>query len=86
MHYINRNYQRSGTLWEGRFKSSLISENIYGLACSRYIELNPVRAGMVEYPTEYPWRSYRVNAQGEYSDLITVPTFVKALGAHVDQQ
>ncbi|MGB4076074.1 transposase [Pseudomonas sp.] len=68
--YINRTYRRSGTLWEGRFRSCLMQEESYVLACYRYIELNPVRAGMVEHPAEYRWSSYRVNAQAEWSDLI----------------
>lgn len=56
--YINRRYNRSGTLWEGRFKSSPVSTDRYLLACSRYIEMNPVRAGMVKDPTEYYFSSY----------------------------
>ena len=68
--YINRTYQRSGTLWEGRFRSCLTQDEKYVLACYRYIELNPVRAGMVKHPAEYEWSSYRVNAQGDSSLLI----------------
>lgn len=60
--YINRVYKRSGTLWEGRHKSSLIDAEEYLLACYRYIELNPVRAAMVEHPADYRWSSYAVNA------------------------
>ena len=67
--YINRTYRRSGTLWEGRFRSCLMQEQAYVLACYRYIEMNPVRAGMVEHPAEYRWSSYRTNAQGEASAL-----------------
>lgn len=63
--YVNRTYRRSGTLWEGRFRSCLTQEASYLLGCCRYIELNPVRAGMVKHPGEYPWSSYRINAQGE---------------------
>jgi putative transposase len=63
--YVNRTYQRSGTLWEGRFRSCLTQEESYVLGCYRYIELNPVRAGMVEHPGDYRWSSYRANAQGE---------------------
>ncbi len=62
--YVNRRYRRSGTLWEGRFRSCLIDSEGYLLACSRYIELNPVRAGMVRHPRDYPWSSYRCNAAG----------------------
>ena len=62
--YVNRRRKRSGTLWEGRFRSSLIAEDRYLLACHRYIELNPVCAGMVRAPGDYPWSSYRANALG----------------------
>jgi putative transposase len=57
--YINDTYQRSGTLWEGRWKSAVISRDEYVMMCSRYIALNPVRAGMVRPPGEYRWSSYR---------------------------
>ncbi len=70
--YINQKYRRSGTLWEGRFKASLIQSETYLLACHRYIELNPVRAGMVEHPGEYRWSSYRGNAQG-FADALLAP-------------
>jgi len=63
--YINVTYKRSGTLWEGRHKSSLVDEDNYLLSCYRYIEMNPVRAGMVEHPGDYKWSSYRVNAYAE---------------------
>ena len=53
VYYINKSYHRSGTLWEGRYKSSLIDSDKYLLVCMRYIELNPVRAAMVEHPGEY---------------------------------
>jgi putative transposase len=59
---VNSVYQRTGSLWEGRFKSSLVDSERYLLACYRYIELNPVRAGMVEHPAEYRWSSYRHHA------------------------
>lgn len=68
--YVNRTYKRSGSFWEGRFKSSVTSEDYYVLACYRYIELNPVRASMVDHPAEYRWSSYRANAQGESSEII----------------
>jgi putative transposase len=69
--YINRTYKRSGSLWEGRFRSSLTQTETYVLACYRYIELNPVRAGMVSMPQDYRWSSYHANALGETSSLIT---------------
>jgi putative transposase len=69
--YFNREYQRSGTLWEGRFKSSLVQSDIYLLQCQRYIELNPVRASMVLDPAEYIWSSYHSNALGKEIALYT---------------
>jgi putative transposase len=68
--YFNYKYRRTGTLWEGRYKSSLIDSEAYALICYRYIELNPVRANMVSHPSEYPWSSYRHNAVGETNKLI----------------
>lgn len=78
--YINRSYKRSGTLWEGRFRSSVIQQDIYLLICQRYIEMNPVRAGMVNHPGEYKWSSYRVNGQAEKSELIKYHPLYNALG------
>jgi putative transposase len=69
--YFNHAYKRSGTLWEGRFKSSLIQSEQYLLNVYRYIELNPVRANMVEQPNEYSWSSHNYNALGVENDLIT---------------
>ena len=60
--HLNRRERRSGTLWEGRFKSSLIDSEAYLLSCYRYVELNPVRAGMVSSPADYRWSSYQQNA------------------------
>ncbi|WP_218190334.1 transposase [Pseudomonas sp. CC6-YY-74] len=62
--YINRTYQRTGTLWEGRHKASLVNAAEYLLSCYRYIELNPVRAGLVAAPEAYPWSSYRWHGWG----------------------
>ena len=67
--YFNKTYKRSGTVWEGRHKSSLVQSNRYFLTCCRYIEMNPVVAGMVRKPEEYRWSSYRVNAWGAQSEL-----------------
>ncbi|MGE0560046.1 MAG: transposase [Burkholderiales bacterium] len=69
--YVNRFYKRSGSVWEGRFKSSLIQAEEYLLTCYRYIELNPVRADMVRDPGEYAWSSYRHNGLGRTDVLIT---------------
>lgn len=60
--YFNFRYRRTGTLFEGRFKSSLVESERYFLACQRYIELNPVRAGIVSDPADYVWSSYRAHA------------------------
>lgn len=78
--YFNRQYQRSGTLWEGRFRSCLIESEGYFLAASRYIELNPVRAGMVSAPEDYPWSSYKVNALGHESELGSASVVYESLG------
>ena len=66
---FNHRYQRSGTLFEGRFKSSIVQSGEYLLSCQRYIELNPVRAGMVEDPADYTWSSYRAHAFGRSARL-----------------
>ncbi len=67
--YFNHKYQRSGTLWEGRYKSCLIQEEKYLLELYRYIELNPVRARIVKNPGAYKWSSYQANGLGENSEL-----------------
>ncbi len=67
--HFNRSYGRTGTLWEGRFKSSLVDEEGYFLVCQRYIELNPVRAGMVGDPAGYRWSSYHAHALGSMPKL-----------------
>ncbi len=78
--YINRTYRRSGTLWEGRYKGSLIDAEGYLLSCYRYIELNPVTACMVGKPEEYPWSSFRFNALGEPDSLISPHPLYDAIG------
>ena len=77
---FNKRYGRTGTLWEGRFKSSLVDSDRYLLACYRYIEMNPVRAGMVSSPSDYPWSSHHANALGESSELLTPHETWLALG------
>jgi len=79
--YINHQYGRTGTLWEGRFKASLVQEEHYVMACYRYIELNPVRAGMTALPEQYRWSSHRMNAFGENDGLITPQAQYQALAA-----
>lgn len=68
--YVNAVHQRSGTLWEGRYKSSVIDSENYLLTCCRYIELNPVRAGIVTAPSDYPWSSYGAHAHGCADEVI----------------
>jgi len=67
-------------LWEGRYKATLIDSEQYALTCYRYIELNPVRASMVDHPADYPWSSYRINALERDSDLIVQHPLYKSLG------
>lgn len=69
--FINDKRGRTGTLFEGRFKSSLVDSTSYCLACYRYIELNPVRAQLVALPEQYRWSSYHANALGEPDNLVT---------------
>ena len=69
--YVNSTYKRTGTLWEGRYKASLVDSNNYFLVCMCYIELNPVRAGMTDVPGEYKWSSYQCNAYGHDLSYIT---------------
>jgi putative transposase len=81
--YINRTYRRTGTLWEGRFKASVIESERYLLTCYRYIELNPVRAALVTDPGAYPWTSYHPHALQEPNPLIQDHDLYLALGATV---
>jgi putative transposase len=83
---INTIRGRTGTLWEGRFKSSLVSTEAYLLTCHRYIELNPVRAGMVAEPSAYPWSSHAHYARGRSDDLITEHAAFLGLGGTADER
>ena len=78
--YFNTTYQRTGTLWEGRYKATLVDSESYLFTCYRYIELNPVRANMVVHPGEYRWSSYHANALGLHDKLITPHDRYFALG------
>lgn len=78
--YINRSYRRTGTLWDSRYKSSLVQADTYLLTCQRYIELNPVRAAMVEDPAHYRWTSYRANGLGGLDARLTPHSIYLALG------
>ena len=77
---FNRRHGRTGTLWEGRYKACLVDSDGYFLACSRYIELNPVRAWIAAEPAEYAWSSYRANAGGEFDPLVSPHACYLALG------
>lgn len=84
--YINRHYKRSGTLWEGRYKSSAVQAEDYLLACQRYIELNPVCADMVADPGQYRWTSYRRHAFGQADPLVTPHPLYLALGRSQEER
>ncbi|PCI68509.1 MAG: transposase [Piscirickettsiaceae bacterium] len=78
--YFNHSYKRTGTLWEGRYKATVIDSDRYLLTCMRYIELNPVRAGMVEHPHDYIWSSYAANAEGKRDVKLTHHSLYQQLG------
>ncbi len=78
--YLNHTYGTSGSIWEGRYKASLIQDEAYLLTCMRYIELNPVRANMTATPGHYRWSSYRANAQDREDELLTPHPLYKSLG------
>ncbi len=80
--YVNKTYRRSGSLWEGRHKSSLVNAEEYLLSCYRYIEMNPVAASMVERPEDYPWSSYHYNALGVEDEMLTEHELYLRLGAN----
>lgn len=80
--YINRKYKRVGTLWQGRYYSSLVDTDGYFLTCQRYIELNPVRAGIVAHPVDYEWSSYRVHAHGAVSEIVVPHDLYSAIGTN----
>lgn len=78
--YMNKTYQRRGSLWEGRHKGNIIESEAYFLICMRYIEMNPVRAGMVDHPAQYRWSSYAANALGVDNAVIQAHELYLALG------
>ncbi|KAB8193914.1 transposase [Lysobacter maris] len=84
--YINEHYRRTGTLWEGRYKSCPVADDRYLLQCQRYIELNPLRARMVADPADYRWSSHRHNAIGEPDPLIHPHPAWRALGSDLDSR
>jgi putative transposase len=83
--YINKSAKRSGSLWEGRYRSCLVDSLDYVFVCYRYVELNPVRAGMVGHPGEYPWSSHAANAQGGPTLVTPHPAYL-ALSIEEDER
>lgn len=84
--YFNTHYRRTGTLWEGRYKATVIDTDRYLLTCYRYLELNPVRAAMVNHPGDYPWSSYAANALGQTDPLVTPHGLYLELGSSPEQR
>lgn len=78
--YFNDNYDHTGTLWEGRYRATVLDSREYLLMCSRYIETNGVRSKLVKHPRDYYWSSYGYNANGEEDPLITEHRIYQALG------
>jgi putative transposase len=78
--YVNKTYRRFGTLWDGRFRSSMVQNSRYVLACYRYIEMNPVRANMAARPGDYPWSSHAANAEGRHVNWLVPHGEYLALG------
>jgi len=88
-HYVqgvNHRLARTGTLWEGRFHSSLVTSARYVLACYRYIELNPVRAGIVPRANQYRWSSHDFNLQGQPAGFLKMHSAYEALATDADQR
>ena len=84
--HVNYFYKRTGTLWEGRFKSSPVSMDNYLLACCRYIEMNPVRAGLVSSPEEYRWSSYRGKTGIVKDELLDLDLWYESLGSAEEER
>jgi len=84
--YINSCHNRTGALWEGRYRASFVESERYVLTLSKYIELNPVRANMVDHPAKYPWSSFRHNAMGIETKLIKAHPAYAALGTSDEER
>jgi putative transposase len=78
--FFNQRYERTGGLWEGRHKTALVHDERYWLTCMRYVELNPVRAGMVSSPEQYKWSSYKTHAFGARDPLVSEHPVYTGLG------
>lgn len=83
---VNEAHGRTGTLWEGRFKSNLVDSETYFLTCHRYIELNPVRAGIVADPSDYPWSSHKHYSRGVPDALVSEHPAYLGLGPSADSR
>ena len=83
---FNYRYKRTGTLWEGRYKATLIDTEQYVFTCMRYIELNPVRAGLAGRPSDYPWSVYRCNALGDNDNVVKAHQKYNCLGANDEER
>jgi putative transposase len=77
--YFNKRWERTGTLWEGRYRATLVEADTYLLACQRYIDMNPVRAGIVSGPEDYPWSSHRTYAAGRPDSLVRSHGIIQSL-------
>jgi putative transposase len=84
--YFNAKNKRTGTIWEGRFKSCLVDSEHYLFALYKYIEMNPIKAGMVKELADYKWSSYGHNALGQADKLVSEHLLYKALGEDVQQR
>ena len=78
--YFNEEYGRTGTLFEGRYRSVAIESEVYWVTCMRYVEMNPVRAGLTDRPGRYTWSSFRANGFGRADRLLTPHPLYLALG------
>ncbi len=86
MRHINGLYRRTGTLWEGRYRAAPIDSGAYFFSCCRYIELNPVRARMVDHPRRYKWSSYRAHAEGRQDPLAQFHPVFRRMGRSLDER
>jgi putative transposase len=84
--YVNKLEKRTGSLWEGRFKSSIVSQREYSAACCRYVELNPLRAGMVTHPGQYRWSSYGCKGEGKKDPVVDFDSSYLAMGRNKSQR
>jgi putative transposase len=84
--FFNRKYDRIGTVWNGRYRALLIDDEVYWLTCLRYIEQNPLRAGMVTRPADYQWSSYAAHGYGEWPSWLSPHPLYAALGPTPDSR